>query len=55
VIHNGVQIHKDAELPDSSKAQKRRTTQPESATVGRIILHYHKNPIEYRNIWLKEL
>jgi hypothetical protein len=55
VNHNGVQIHKGAELPDSPRAQKRRTTQPDSATVGRIILHYHKNPIEYRNIWLEKL
>ncbi len=55
VIHNGKQIHKDVELPDPPKAQQRRKAKPDSATVGRIILHYHKNPIEYRNIWLKEL
>ena len=51
----GKQIHTDVELPDSPKAQQRRKANPGSATVGRIILHYHKNPIEYRNIWLEEL
>ncbi len=55
VIHNGKQIHKDVELPDSPKAQQRRKAKPDSATVGRIILHYHKNPIEYRNIWFEKL
>ncbi|MHC4400203.1 MAG: 3-keto-disaccharide hydrolase [Planctomycetota bacterium] len=55
VKHNGVRIHKDVELPDSPGAQKRRKANPGSVTVGRIILHYHKNPIEYRNIWLKQL
>lgn len=55
VTHNGEQIHKDVELPDPPKAQQRRKAKPDSATVGRIILHYHKNPIEYRNIWLEKL
>ena len=49
VNHNGKQIHKDIELPDSPKALQKRKANPGSATVGRIILHYHKNPIEYRN------
>lgn len=53
--HNGIPIHKDVELPDSPGAQKRRNADPGSVTVGRVILHYHKDPIEYRNIWLEEL
>jgi hypothetical protein len=54
VIHNGKQIHKDVELPDSEKALKRRKADP-TTTTGRIILHYHKDPVEYRNIWVEEL
>ncbi len=52
VRHNGVPIHKDVELPDSPAAEKRRQTNPESIPTGRIILHYHRDPVEYRNIWL---
>lgn len=55
VRHNGVPIHTDAELPDSPKAEQRRKTNPESIPTGRIILHYHRDPVEYRNIWLVEL
>ncbi len=55
VNHNGKQIHQGAELPDSPKAQQRRKASLVAIPTGRIILHYHKNPIEYRNIWLVEL
>lgn len=55
VNHNGRQIHEGVELPDSPRAQQRRKSDPGSVTVGRIILHYHKNPIEYRNIWIEVL
>ncbi len=55
VEHNGRQIHKDVELPDSPSSQQRRKSNPDTISTGRIILHYHKDPIEYRNIWLKEL
>jgi hypothetical protein len=54
VQHNGVPIHQDAELPDSPAAEKRRQTNPQSIPTGRIILHYHRDPVEYRNIWLVE-
>jgi hypothetical protein len=55
VNHNGRDIHTDVELPDSERAQRRRQDNPDSIRTGRIILHYHKDPIEYRNIWLQEL
>ena len=55
VNHNGKQIHNNVELPDSEKAEQRRKADPKSVTAGRIILHYHKDPVEYRNIWLEEL
>lgn len=54
VVHNGVPIHQDVELPDSPAAEQRRKTNPDSIPTGRIILHYHKDPVEYRNIWLVE-
>ncbi len=54
VNHNGVQIHKDVQLPDSDKASKRRKADPAAVSSGRIILHHHKNPIQYRNIWVEE-
>jgi hypothetical protein len=55
VTHNGKCIHDDVTLPDSPKALQRRQANPDGVSSGRIILHYHKNPIEYRNIWLQEL
>jgi hypothetical protein len=54
VQHNGVPIHKDLELPDSPRAEERRQANPASIPTGRIILHYHRDPVEYRNIWLVE-
>jgi hypothetical protein len=54
VQHNGEPIHQDAELPDSPAAEKRRQTNPQAIPIGRIILHYHRDPVEYRNIWLVE-
>jgi len=54
VRHNGVPIHQDVELPDSPRAEQRRKDNPDSIPTGRIILHYHKDPVEYRNIWLVE-
>ncbi len=55
VMHNGKWIHEDVELPDSPKALKRRQANPGSVSAGRIILHYHKDPVEYRNIWVQLL
>lgn len=54
VNRNGGQIHKDVELPDSEKSAKRRKAGPAGVSAGRIIFHYHRNPIEYRNIWVEE-
>lgn len=54
VRHNGVPIHQDAELPDAPQAEQRRKANPDSIPTGRIILHYHRDPVEYRNIWLVE-
>ena len=55
VKQNGKQIHDAVRLPDSENAKRRRRDNPDSIRTGRIILHYHKDPIEYRHIWLKVL
>jgi hypothetical protein len=55
VMHNGVWIHENVELPDSPKARQRRLNNPGGVSSGRIILHYHKDPVEYRNIWVQPL
>lgn len=52
VRHNGKLIHDDVQLPDSPTAAKRRKGRPGSVTVGRILLHYHHDPVKYRNIWV---
>lgn len=49
VNHNGKPIHTDVELPPAESKKR------QGVVVGRILLHYHHNPIEYRNIWLVEL
>jgi hypothetical protein len=55
VDHNGKLVQKDVELPDSPAAQRQRQANPGSRRVGRIKLQNHGDPIQYRNIWLKEL
>jgi len=55
VNHNGKQIHQDVELPDSPQAVERRQANPRAVPAGRIVLHYHRDAIEYRNIWLEEI
>jgi hypothetical protein len=50
VLHNGVQIHKDVELPKATTA----APVAEGPEPGPIFLQDHGNPIRYRNIWLVE-
>jgi hypothetical protein len=52
VLHNGVVIHKDVELP----ADRNTTAAPVKAgpEPGPIYLQDHGNPVRYRNIWLVE-
>ena len=51
VIHNGVKIHDDVELPKGTGVGGTREEIPK----GPIVLQGHGNPVRYRNIWLKEL
>ena len=55
VDHNGKTIHSNVLLPDSEAGAKRRRNRPESVSVGRIVLHYHNDPVRYQNIWLVPL
>jgi hypothetical protein len=50
VLHNGVVIHKDVELP----ADRNTTAAPVKAgpEPGPIYLQDHGNPVRYRNIWV---
>jgi hypothetical protein len=51
VVHNGMAIHKDVEIPG------RTANAPiaEDADPGPIILQDHGSPVQFRNIWLVEL
>ena len=50
VVHNGVKIHDDVELPKGTGAGGGRKEVPK----GPIIFQGHGNPVAYRNIWLVE-
>ena len=50
VIHNGVVIHDDVEVPD--KTGRGRAEGPEP---GEILLQDHGNTVRFRNIWILEL
>ncbi len=50
VIHNGIRIHDDVELPKGTGAGGGR---PEVAR-GPILFQGHGNPVAYRNVWLVE-
>jgi len=50
VRHNGVEIHKDLEIPFATTAAPVR----EGPEPGPIYLQNHGNPVRFRNIWLVE-
>ncbi len=50
IVHNGVKIHHDVEMPIGTGAGAKR---PEVAK-GPIIFQGHGNPTAYRNVWLAE-
>ncbi|HLQ45872.1 MAG TPA: DUF1080 domain-containing protein, partial [Planctomycetaceae bacterium] len=50
VLHNGVPIHKDVELPKATTA----AVLGEGPEPGPIYIQDHGNPIRFRNIWLVE-
>ena len=50
VRHNGVEIHKDIEIPFATTAAPGR----EGPGPGPIYLQNHGNPVRFRNIWVVE-
>lgn len=53
VLHNGVQVHKDLELPtDRGTTGSPMGPGPED---GALYLQDHGNPVRFRNVWVVEL
>lgn len=50
VYHNGVLIHDDFSIPKKTGAGQKEGPEP-----GLIKLQGHHNPVQFRNIWIKEL
>ena len=48
VLHNGVKIHDNVELPNRTRA----SPLPEGPEPGFLHLQNHGNPVRYRNIWV---
>ena len=47
VLHNGVVIHSDVEIPNKTGAG-----QPEGAEAGPILLQDHGHKVRFRNVWI---
>lgn len=52
VMHNGIVIHRDVELPDDTPT--RAAPVKAGPTPGPLYLQDHGNPVRYRNIWVVE-
>lgn len=50
VVHNGVLIHDDYEIPHKTGAGRKEGPEP-----GPIKLQGHANPVKFRNIWIQKL
>ena len=51
VLHNGVKIHDDLEIPRTTGA----SMSGEMTPTGPLFLQDHSHAVEYRNIWIEEL
>ncbi len=51
VVHNGTAIHNNLQLPNVTPGGFERG----SDTMGPILLQYHGDPVQYRNIWVRPL
>ncbi len=51
VLHNGIVIHNNLELPNTTPGGLDR----EMVEAGPLLLQFHGDPVQYRNIWLRSL
>ena len=51
VLHNGIVIHNNLELPHTTPGGLNSTVVPS----GPLLLQDHGNPVRYRNIWVRKL
>jgi hypothetical protein len=52
VFHNGVKIHDDVKIP---KNFTRAGMETDPCTPGPILLQFHGDPVQFRNVWLQQL
>lgn len=50
VVHNGVKVHDDVEVPNKTGHGKKEGPEP-----GPLRLQHHGNPVVFRNVWLLPL
>ena len=50
LIHNGVKVHDNVELPNKTGHGKAESPKPLP-----LRLQYHSNPVQFRNVWIKEI
>lgn len=55
VLFNGVVVHAAKDLQGPTKHQKTSSYPANHPAKGPITLQWHKDPIEYRNIWVRDL
>lgn len=55
VYHNGIPIHKNAELHEITAFNLDKRSRPHAKQPGPIILQDHGHPVQYRNIWVAPL
>ncbi len=55
VTHNGVVIHNNQSLQGPTKHKKATTYPKTHPSKAPLMLQWHKDPIEFRNIWIREL
>ncbi|HEX4131999.1 MAG TPA: DUF1080 domain-containing protein [Pirellulales bacterium] len=54
VIHNGVVVQNHAEIQGSTSFIKAPEYEPHDTTAP-LSLQFHRNPVRFRNIWIREL
>ncbi len=55
VLHNGVAVQKDHEIPRGTSGDAKKPPVPPPAVPGALRLQSHKNHVQFRNIWVVDL